>query len=131
MFQNALPPPYIHSLLGQKPSLDRTSLVRVFTQTTREYNLVCRTFYDVDYIYIYGIRDRKPEKGQEWGSQLRDLESQCVGSGSVIYFYEIRDQANIKNGLRDQNSHRFWDQGSTFWAKNTGPVTKKYTSLRP
>ena len=45
----------IHSLC-QKPSLVRTSLVRVFTQTTREYNPVNpvrRTFYEVNYICIY------------------------------------------------------------------------------
>ena len=37
--------------LCQKPSLARTSLVRIFTQTTREYNPVRRTFYDVNYIF--------------------------------------------------------------------------------
>ena len=41
--------------LCEKPSLARTSLVRVFTQTTREYNPVRRTFYDVN--YIYGISE--------------------------------------------------------------------------
>ena len=47
---------YIHSLfLCQKPSLARTSLVRVFTQTTREYNPVQSTFYDVNYKYIVDI----------------------------------------------------------------------------
>ena len=25
--------------------------------------------------------------------------------------------ANNKNGFRDQNSHRFWNQGPTFWSK--------------
>ena len=45
---------YIHSLfVSQKPSLARTSLVQVFTQTTREYNPVRRTFYDVNDIYIF------------------------------------------------------------------------------
>ena len=38
--------------LWEKPSLTRTSLVWVFTQTTREYNLVCCTFYDVNYMYL-------------------------------------------------------------------------------
>ena len=38
--------------LCQKPSLAPTSLVRVFTQTTREYDPVRRTFYDVNYIYM-------------------------------------------------------------------------------
>ena len=37
--------------LCEKPSFARASLVRVFTQTTREYNPVRRTFYDVNYIY--------------------------------------------------------------------------------
>ena len=36
--------------LCQKPSLARTSLVRVFIQTIREYNPVRRTFYDVNQI---------------------------------------------------------------------------------
>ena len=39
------------SCLCQKP-LARTSLVRVLTQTTREYNPVRRTFYAVNYIYL-------------------------------------------------------------------------------
>ena len=34
-----------------KSSLARTSLVGVFTQTTREYNPVRRAFYYVNYIY--------------------------------------------------------------------------------
>ena len=38
--------------LCQKPSLARTSLVRVFAQTTREYNAVCRTFYVVNYTFV-------------------------------------------------------------------------------
>ena len=42
---------YIHELFVSKASLARTSLVRVFTQTTREYNPVRRAFYDVNYIF--------------------------------------------------------------------------------
>ena len=36
-----------------KPSLVRISLVRVLTQTNRQYNLVRRNFYDVNYVYTY------------------------------------------------------------------------------
>ena len=32
---------------------------------------------------VYGIRDQRPEKDLDQGSQLWDLESQCVGSGSA------------------------------------------------
>ena len=42
---------YIPSLFVSKPPLARTSLFRVFTETTREYNPVRRTFYDVNYMY--------------------------------------------------------------------------------
>ena len=43
------------SCLCQKPSLARTSLVRVFTPltVTPEHKPVRHTFYDVNYIYIY------------------------------------------------------------------------------
>ena len=41
---------YIHSLFVSK-ALARTSLIRALTQTTREYNPVLRTFYDVNYMY--------------------------------------------------------------------------------
>ena len=37
--------------LCQKPSLARILLVRVLTQTAREYNPVQSTFYDVNYIF--------------------------------------------------------------------------------
>ena len=50
--KRSIPKIYIFTrCLCQKPSLARTSLVRVFTKTTREYNPVRRTFYDVNYIY--------------------------------------------------------------------------------
>ena len=42
--------------LRQKLSLARTSLVRALTQTTREYNPVRRTFYDVNYISAMLLR---------------------------------------------------------------------------
>ena len=48
-----------------------------------------------------------------------------MGSGSAV-FHGIRDQANNKNKFRDQNSHRFWDQGSTFWAKIWDQLRKIY-----
>ena len=44
---------YIHCCFCQKPSLARTSLVRVFPQTTRGYNRP-RTYIYKLYIYIYG-----------------------------------------------------------------------------
>ena len=37
-------------------------------------------------IEVYGIRDQKPEKGRDQGTQPRDLESQPVGSGSAAFF---------------------------------------------
>ena len=62
---------------------------------------------------IYGIRDQRPEKGRDQGSQPWDLESQRVGSGSAVFFMTlgITDQifagSGIKIliifGIRDQN----------------------------
>ena len=42
---------------------------------------------------VYWVRNQRLEK---------DLESQRVGSGSTVFFME--------SGIRDQISHRFWDQ---------------------
>ena len=46
-YRNCFVRGYIHSFVSK--ALTRTSLVRVFTQTTREYNPVRRTFYDVNH----------------------------------------------------------------------------------
>ena len=62
---------------------------------------------------VYAIRDQRPTRDRDQGSQPWDLGSQRVGSGSAV-FHGIRDQANIKKRFRDKNSHRFWDKGSTF-----------------
>ena len=53
-----------------------------------------------------------------------------MGSGSAG-FHGIRDQANDKNGFRGQNSHRFWDQGSTFWAKIWDQLRKNIPRYDP
>ena len=42
---------HIQDLFVSKPSLARISLVRVLTQTAREYNPVQSTLYDVNYIF--------------------------------------------------------------------------------
>ena len=62
----------------------------------------------------YGIRDQRPEKDRDQESQLSDLESRRVGSGSAVFFME----SGIKF-LRFQGSKfsHFWDQGSKFWLK--------------
>lgn len=58
-----------------------------------------------------------------------EVESQHVGSGShcwqQCFTHGIKDQADDKNGFRHQNSHRLWDQRSTFWVKK-----KKWVQLR-
>ena len=50
---------------------------------------------------VYGIRDQRLEKDRDQGSQLWDLESQCVGSGSAGFFMEsgIRDQIFAGSGI--------------------------------
>ena len=35
-----------------------------------------------------GPRNQRPKKSLDQGSQLQDLESQCVGSGSAVFFME-------------------------------------------
>lgn len=52
--RNALYGVMVTSCLFQKPSLGLTTLVRVLTQTNREYNLVRYTFYDVNNIHAHG-----------------------------------------------------------------------------
>ena len=43
------------------------------TQTTREYNLVRRTFYDVNYMYMYihGLTRRKEISSRNFTADLR------------------------------------------------------------
>ena len=74
------------------------------------------------HIEVYGIRDQKPEKGRDQGTQPWDLESQPVGSGSVAFFAGSTKFC----GFRDQNSHRFRAQGSKFWVKVWDQLRKKY-----
>ena len=51
---------------------------------------------------VYGIRDQRPEKGRDQGSQPWDLESQYVGSGSAVFFLEsdFRDQIFAGSGIK-------------------------------
>ena len=60
--KNALYGVMFTSCLFQKPSLGLTSLVRVLTQTNREYNLVRYTFYDVNYIHAHGQASSSMER---------------------------------------------------------------------
>ena len=69
---------------------------------------------------IYGIRDQGPKKGWDPGSQARDLGSQPPGSGSAVFFIgsRIRRSGSTKFcGIRAQNSHHVWNQGSKIWVK--------------
>ena len=54
-------------------------------------------------IEVYGIRDQKPEKGRDQGTQPWDLESQPVGSGSAAFFAGSGIKILIVFGIRDQN----------------------------
>ena len=67
-----------------------------------------------------GIRD---QSSGIWDYNPWDRDLQCFVESGI----------KIRNvfGMRDQNSQRFWDQGSKFSGRNTGSVMKKYTSLRP
>ena len=60
------------------------------------------------------------KKCRDQGSQSRD-----EGSGSL----ELGIWLTFKDGVRHQNSHRIWDQGSTFWLKygiSYGKITPRY-----
>ena len=52
-----------------------------------------------------------------------DRDQQC--------FHGIRDQGYNKNGFRDQNSHRFWDQGSILWIKIWDQLRKNIPRYDP
>ena len=47
---------------------------------------------------VYGIRNQRPKKNLDQGSQLQDLESQCVGSGSAVFFMESGIRLTTKTG---------------------------------
>ena len=57
------------------------------------------------------------------------MTTRGIGIGSV--FHGIREQANNKNGFRDKNSRRFWDQGSTFWVKIWDQLRKNIPCYDP
>ena len=84
---------------------------------------------------VYGIRDQRPEKDRDQGSQPWDLESraQCVGSGSAVFFMEleIKDQESDCCGFRDQNSHHFWNEGSKCWVKIWDQLRKNIPRYDP
>ena len=77
---------------------------------------------------VYGIRDQRPEKGRDQGSQPRDLKSQRVGSGSAVFFMESGIKFRRVQGSKLASSLGL---GIKILGKNMGSVTKKYTSLRP
>ena len=54
-----------------------------------------------------------------------------MGSGSAVFSWNPRYQANNKNDFRDQNSHRFWDKGSTFWVKVWDQLRKNIRRYDP
>ena len=58
-----------------------------------------------------------------WDHNAWDQDQQC--------FHGIRDQADDKSGFRDQNSSRFWDQGSTFWVKIWNQLGKNIPRYDP
>ena len=77
---------------------------------------------------VYGIRDQKPKKGWDPGSQPRDLGSQPPGSGSAVFFMD----SGIKL-LRVQGSKfsSFLGSGIKILAKNMGSVTKNIPRYDP
>ena len=51
---------------------------------------------------VYGIRDQRPKKGRDQGSQPQDLESQRVGLGSAVFCMEsgIRLTTETGSGIK-------------------------------
>ena len=79
---------------------------------------------------VYGIRDQRPKKGWDQGSQPR-IRDQSPRDRDQRVFHGLKDQASKFCGIRDQNFHHFWDQGLKICVKIRVLATKKYTSLRP
>ena len=59
---------------------------------------------------VYGIRDQRPKKGWDQGSQPR-IRDQSPRDRDQRVFHGLKDQASRFCGIRDQNFHHFWDQG--------------------
>ena len=59
---------------------------------------------------VYGIRDQRPKKGWDQGSQPR-IRDQSPRDRDQRVFHGLKDQASKFCGIRDQNFHHFWDQG--------------------
>ena len=68
------------------------------------------------------------DQGSVDGSPPWELESQRVGSGSALLFME--SGINFC-GFRDQNSHRFWVQGSKFGVKIWDQLRKNISRYDP
>ena len=84
------------SCLFQKPSLARISLVRVLTQTAREYNPVQSTFYDVNYIFDKKTTVTEDESGSEgkfWRRNRQRARKMRRGSNSHQSICELQTNA--------------------------------------
>ena len=58
---------------------------------------------------VYGIRDQRPKKGWDQGSQPR-IRDQSPRDRDQRVFHGLKDQASRFCGIRDQNFYHFWDQ---------------------
>ena len=82
--------------LCQKPSLARILLVRVLTQTAREYNSVESTFYDVNYIFDKKTTVTEDESGSEgkfWRRNRQRARKMRRGSNSHQWICELQTNA--------------------------------------
>ena len=73
----------------------------------------------------------KANKGPGSGITAPGSEIKTRGIGISCVFRGIRDRANNKNGCRDQNSHRFWNQESTFCVRIWDQLRKNISLYDP
>ena len=63
---------------------------------------------------VYGIRDQRPKKGWDQGSQPQ-IRDHSPRDRDQRVFHWLKDQHTLGStkfcGIRDQNFHHFWDQG--------------------
>ena len=80
--------------LCQKPSLARILLVRVLTQTAREYNPVQSTFYDVNYIFDKKTtEDDSGSEGKFWRRNRQRARKMRRGSNSHQWICQLQTNA--------------------------------------
>ena len=100
-------------------SLDRISLVRVLTQTAREYNPVQSTFYDVNYIFDKkSTEDDSGSQGKFWRRNRQRERRMRRGSNSHQSICELRTNAvDSKLSFSLETWSDFFDSKSLEWGQ--------------